>query len=122
MARQLTEKQQAFLDALFNEAEGNPVKALKMAGYAQGVSTTTVMAPLKEEIAERTRDFIATNGPQAVWSMMQVMRSPTDLGNKEKMAAAKDFLDRAGFVKTEKVEVKSESPLFILPPKADENE
>ena len=122
MTRQLTEKQQAFLDALFNEAEGNPVKALKIAGYAQGVSTTTVMAPLKEQIAERTRDFIANNGPQAVWSIMQVMRSPTDLGNKEKMAAAKDFLDRAGFVKTEKVEVKSESPLFILPPKADENE
>lgn len=122
MARQLTEKQQAFLDALFNEAEGNPVQAMKIAGYAQGESTTRVMAPLKEEIAERTRDFIANRGPQAVWSMMQVMRSPTDLGNKEKMAAAKEFLDRAGFVKTEKVEVKAENPLFILPPKADEDE
>jgi hypothetical protein len=33
------------------------------------------------------------------------------------MAAAKDLLDRAGFVKTDKVEVKSDSPLFILPPK-----
>ena len=39
MAKQLTEKQQAFLDALFNEAEGNPAKALKIAGYAQGEST-----------------------------------------------------------------------------------
>lgn len=121
MAQNLTEKQQIFLDALFNEAEGNPVKALKIAGYAEGVSTTKVMAPLKDEIAERTRDFIATNGPQAVWSMMQVMRSPTDLGNKEKMVAAKDFLDRAGFKATEKVEVRSDNPLFILPPKADEN-
>ena len=53
--------------------------------------------------------------------MMHVLENPTDLGNKEKMAAAKDFLDRAGFVKTEKVEVRSESPLFILPPKADED-
>ena len=121
MARELTEKQQAFLNALFNEARGNPVKAKKLAGYADGVSTTSVMAPLKEQIAERTKDFIATSGPQAVWSMMHVMENPTDLGNKEKMAAAKDFLDRAGFVKTEKVEVKSESPLFILPPKADED-
>jgi hypothetical protein len=51
---------------------------------------------------------------------MNVMTNPTDLGNKEKMAAAKDFLDRAGFVKTDKVEVKSESPLFILPPKENE--
>ena len=121
MERQLTEKQQAFLDALFNEAEGNPVKALKIAGYAEGTSSTTVMASLKDEVAERTRDFIAQNGPKAVWSMVQVMQNPTDLGNKEKMAAAKDFLDRAGFVKTEKVEVKAESPLFILPPKADED-
>ena len=120
MARQLTEKQQAFLDALFNEAEGNPVKALKMAGYSQGMSTTTVMAPLKEHIAERTRDFIANNGPQAVWSMMQVMRSPTDLGNKEKMAAAKELLDRAGFSKVEKLEVKSQEPLFILPSKNED--
>ena len=29
MAKNLTEKQQAFIDALFNEAEGNPVMALK---------------------------------------------------------------------------------------------
>ena len=122
MAKNLTEKQQAFIDALFNEAEGNPVMALKMAGYAEGTSTTTVMEPLKAEIAERTRDFIATRGPQAVWSMMQVMRSPTDLGNKEKMAAAKDVLDRSGFIKTEKVEVSAANPLFILPQKDNENE
>ena len=68
-----------------------------------------------------TKKFLATRGPQAAWSMMEILNNPTDLGNKEKMAAAKDLLDRAGFVKTEKVEVKAESPLFILPPKADEN-
>ena len=39
------------------------------------------------------------------------------VGNKEKIAVAKDFLDRAGFVKTDKIEVKAESPLFILPAK-----
>jgi len=53
--------------------------------------------------------------------MLDVMQNPTDLGNKEKMAAAKDLLDRAGFVKTDKVEVRTESPLFILPPKAHED-
>jgi len=46
-----------------------------------------------------------------------VMQDPADLGVKEKMAAAKDLLDRAGFTKTEKVEVKSSDPLFILPAK-----
>ena len=37
--------------------------------------------------------------------------------NKKLKGAAKDLLDRAGFVKTDKVEVKAESPLFILPEK-----
>ena len=46
--------------------------------------------------------------------------NPTDLGNKEKMIAAKDILDRGGFTKTDKVEVTSASPLFILPPKEHE--
>ena len=49
--------------------------------------------------------------------MFEVMNSPTDLGNKEKMAAAKDVLDRSGFIKTEKVEVSAANPLFILPRK-----
>jgi ClpP class serine protease len=122
MSRNLTEKQQKFLDVLFEEAEGDPVQAVKLAGYAEGTSSTTVMNTLVDEVAELTKRFIATRGPQAAWSMLQVMSSPTSLGNKEKMAAAKDFLDRAGFVKTEKVEVKSESPLFILPPKTNEDE
>ena len=39
------------------------------------------------------------------------------------MAAAKDVLDRAGFTKTDKVEVSAANePLFILPAKEDEEE
>ena len=52
--------------------------------------------------------------------MFSVMADPTDLGVKEKMLAAKDILDRAGFTKTDKVEVKAAEPLFILPAKEDE--
>jgi hypothetical protein len=33
------------------------------------------------------------------------------------MAAAKDFLDRAGHKGADKIEIKAESPIFILPPK-----
>lgn len=121
MAKNLTEKQQKFLDVLFEEAQGNPVQAKKLAGYADTVSSTVVMAAVQDQVAELTKQFIATRGPQAAWSMLEVMNNPTNLGNKEKMAAARDFLDRAGFVKTEKVEVKTESPLFILPPKENDN-
>ena len=94
--RNLTEKQNKFLDVLFEEAKGDPSQARKLSGYAETVSTTAT---------------------KAAYSMKQVMDSPTDLGNKEKMVAAKDILDRGGFKATDKVEVTSSSPLFILPPK-----
>ena len=122
MARNLTEKQQKFLEVLFEEAKGNPAKAMKLAGYAHGVPSTNVLNSLQEEVAELTKKFLATRGPQAAWSMMEILDNPTDLGNKEKMTAAKDVLDRSGFIKTEKVEVSAANPLFILPQKANEDE
>ncbi len=122
MARNLTEKQQKFLDVLFEEAGGNLVKAKKLAGYADGVSSKQVAESLAEEIADLTKRFISSSATKAAYSMFEIMNSPTDLGNKEKMAAAKDVLDRSGFIKTEKVEVSAANPLFILPQKADEDE
>ena len=121
MAKQLTEKQQRFLDVLFEEAEGNPVKAKKLAGYSENNSTSAITASLQDEIADLTKKFIASSATKAAYSMHQIMNKPTDLGNREKMMAAKDILDRGGFVKTDKVEVSSSSPLFILPPKEYEN-
>lgn len=117
MARTLTEKQQKFLDVLFEEAQGDPVKAKKLAGYSDAVSSSSVTASLVDEIAELTRKFIAQSSTKAAYTMFSVMNDPTELGVKEKMLAAKDVLDRAGFVKTERVEVKSSEPLFILPAK-----
>ena len=119
--RKLTEKQQIFLDVLFEQAQGDPVRAKRLAGYSDTMSSTTITAALQDEIVELTKKFIATAGSKAAYSMMQVMTNPTDLGNKEKMAAAKDFLDRAGFVKTDKVEIKADNPVFILPPKNNES-
>ena len=117
----LTEKQQKFLDVLFEEARGNPVEAKKLAGYSENVATSSIINSLKEEIADLTKKFISSSATKAAYSMFEVMHSPTDLGNKEKMIAAKDVLDRSGFTKTDKVEVTAASPLFILPPKNDEN-
>ena len=122
MARNLTEKQQKFLDVLFEEAGGNLVTARKLAGYADGVSSKAIAESLSEEIAELTKRFISSSAVKAAYSMFEVMNNPTDLGNKEKMAAAKDVLDRSGFIKTEKVEVSAANPLFILPQKANEDE
>jgi len=115
--RELTEKQQLFLDVLFEEAEGDPLKAKKLAGYSSNVPTSSVTASLVDEIAELTRKFIAQSSTKAAYTMFKVMGATDMLGAKERMAAAKDLMDRAGFVKTEKVEVSTSEPLFILPAK-----
>lgn len=117
--RNLTEKQQLFLEVLFEEAKGDATQARKLAGYAETVSTSSVVNSLQDEISERTKKFISTTATKAAFSMKQIMDSPTDLGNKEKMAAAKDILDRGGFKPSDKVEVATSNPLFILPPKND---
>lgn len=120
MAKQLTEMQQKFLDVLFEEANGNFAVAKEMAGYSKNVSVKNVVTPLEEEIMEATRKYMLRSSVKAAMAITNVIDSPTDLGNKEKLSAAKDILDRAGFKATEKVEVKTSSPLFILPSKVDD--
>ena len=43
MARNLTDKQQRFLEVLFEEAKGDPVQAKKLAGYADSVASTSIV-------------------------------------------------------------------------------
>lgn len=121
MERNLTEKQQKFLEVLFEEAEGNFVQAKKLAGYSDNVATSVIVESLEDEIADLVKKYLARSGVKAAYTMYQAMTNPTDLGVKEKMAAAKDILDRGGFKATDKVEVKAETPLFILPAKSDES-
>lgn len=120
--RKLTEKQQKFLDVLFEEAQGNFVTAKRLAGYSENVYTKHIVDTLEEEIYELTKKYISKLGVKAAWSLQEVMTNPTDLGNKEKMAAAKDILDRGGFKPTEKVDVKSDTPVFILPAKTKDSD
>lgn len=117
MARQLTEMQQKFLDVLFEEARGDYVLAKKLAGYSDTYSTKHIVEALEDEIFELTKKFITRSGVKAAYSMKEVMDDPTALGNKEKMLAAKDILDRGGFKAKEEVKVESNTPLFILPSK-----
>lgn len=120
--RKLTDKQQKFLDVLFNEAKGNFVEAKKLAGYSENVATQSIVDSLEDEIYNLTKKYIAGTGVKAAVAMNQIIDNPTDLGNKEKMQAAKDILDRAGYKPKEKLEVETKDPLFILPPKKDDAE
>ena len=122
MARVLTEKQQRFLDVLFDEANGDAVEAKKLAGYDPTSSTSAIVETLKDEIGEKTRSYLARMAPKAAMSMVGALYDPTELGIKEKMVAAKDLLDRAGLGKVDKVDVTSGGGVFYLPPKEGSNE
>jgi hypothetical protein len=123
MARNLTEKQQKFLEVLFEEAGGDVVQAKKLAGYGEQSSTTAIVESLKDEIGDRTRSYFARTAPKAAMAMVGALSDPTELGIRDKMSAAKDLLDRAGLGKVDRVDVSSSSGgVFILPSKEGTNE
>ena len=118
MARQLTDKQQTLLNVLFEEAGGDLVQAKKLAGYADTSSTSEIVKGLKEEILEATQMYMARNAPKAAMAMVGGLYDPTELGIRDKMAAAKELLDRTGLVKTEKMQVEASGGVMLMPPKA----
>jgi hypothetical protein len=122
MSRVLTDMQRAFIDALLSdECKGKPSLAKQKAGYADSVSTTTIMAGLQEEITEATRRYLALHGPAAAFAMTKSlgMDGPVPPDSRERMAAAREILDRGvGVVKTDRLEVSAvKAGIVFLPPK-----
>jgi len=117
MTRQYTENQVKFLDVLFDEAGGDVATAKKLAGYADGTSTTVVVKSLKEEILDATQQYMARNAPKAAVAMASALIDPTELGLRDKMSAAKELLDRTGLIKTEKIQVEASGGVMLMPPK-----
>ena len=119
----MTEQQETFLNALFGEANGNFRQAMNIAGYASTEYPARLIRTLKSDIIERAENMLAANAPKAVLSMSGVLDDPSALGNRERLAAAKEILDRAGIVKTEKIEHKgTASAVVILPPLEEDND
>ena len=114
MARQLTENQQNFLEVLFDQAAGDVVLAKKLSGYSDNTPTRIIL--------DATRSYFARTAPRAAFALGNAVNDPTELGIKEKMIAAKDVLDRAGLIKTDKVDIQASSSVFYLPPKEGNNE
>ena len=118
MTRELNDKQQKFLEVLFEEAGGDVVAAKKLAGYSENTPTTAIVKGLKEEILEATQMYMARNAPKAAMAVTGALYDPTELGIRDKMAAAKELLDRTGLIKTEKVQVEAAGGVMLMPPKA----
>ena len=118
MARELNERQQKFLEVLFEDAGGDVVAAKKLAGYSDNTPTTAIVKGLKEEILDATQMYMARNAPKAAIAMTHALFDPTELGIRDKMSAAKELLDRTGLVKTEKMQVEASGGVMLMPPKA----
>jgi hypothetical protein len=65
---------------------------------------------------------MARVAPKAAVAMGSALVDPTELGIRDKMTAARDLLDRTGFMKTEKINVESSGGVFVLPAKEGKNE
>jgi len=117
--RELTERQQKFLDVLFDQAGGDVVQAKLLAGYSEHTSTSSVVASMKEEIMEATQMYMSRNAPKAAVAMVSGLDDPTQLGIRDRLSASKELLDRVGLVKTEKVQVEASGGVMLLPPKKD---
>ena len=117
--RELTDKQQKFLDCLI-QTGGDPKYAAELAGYAEG-SYFQVIKSLKNEIIDLASQLLAQSAPQAAMKLVQVMNTDDPMPQANvRLQAAQTILDRTGLGKQDKLDVSVDSDagsLFILPAK-----
>ena len=117
--RQLTEKQQSFLDYLV-ETQGDAKQAAELAGYSSHYHH--VVKSLKNEILELTNEILANSAPKAAFKLVEIMESSRPIVQaNNKLAAAQTLLDRVGVSKVDKVDVNhsvNSSGIFLMPNKS----
>lgn len=114
----LTVLQYKFLEALFGDADGDPLKAMELAGYKHR-HTAFVLDALREEIVKRAEGYLALNSYDAAKSIVGLMKDPAQEGGKLKLDAARDILDRIGVKKTEASTGGTKVGIFIFPEKRE---
>ena len=120
-SKQLTEKQQKFLDCLI-ETNGNPKEAAEMAGYSG--NNYQVVKSLKNEIIDLATDVLAHSAPEAAFKLVDIMQTDRPIPQiANKLQAAQTILDRVGVTKKERLEVNHNTSggVFILRAKNDVN-
>lgn len=120
MRRQgITEQQKLFVDEYLRLRKQNGKQAAINAGYSektaqsqasQMLNKTNVKNYLKErekKLEDDLRNEFFFDAIEARKEMYKIMKSGT-ASDRDKLTAAKDFLDRAGFKADSKIEVKGE--------------
>ena len=120
MKKELTVKQQSFLDHLVDTG-GDPREAAELAGYAKNAHWQVAHA-LKNEIIELASNILAQSAPKAAMKLVDVMDSNTPIPQANiRLQAAQTILDRTGLGRKDNLDVnhKVEGGLFILTAKEE---
>lgn len=116
--RNFTPKQKKFLK-LFAENDFQDAKAIAdKAGYKGGY--WQLINSLKDEIKMISENILLAAAPEAAASLVGVMNADKPVPNAQnRLAAAKEVLDRSGVVKVDKqqVDIGVSGGLFLLPVK-----
>lgn len=118
----LTEKEEYFLDVLFDKHRGNIRAAMDDAGFPKTLPTRQLTSKLKDEIVKASKDYLASNTAKATISVVSVLDDPTAPGQNTVIKAAKEILDRTGVVSEEDMNKVVERNIFILPAKRTDDD
>lgn len=116
----LSEKQELFLDALFQNG-GNLHAAAEVAGYSPG-SVSWLRERLADEIVERTRTMLAGQSLKAANKLVSLVDSQDiERADELRMRAAEAILNRVGLGKQETMNhnVQAIHGVVLLPPKKE---
>ena len=116
----LTEKQESFLEVLF-ENGGNVNAAAESAGYSK-TSVSWLREHLADEIVDRTRTMLAGQSLKAANKLVNLIDTPAiERGDDLRMKAAEAILNRVGLGKQETINhnVQAVHGVVLLPPKKE---
>ena len=120
--RKYTEKQQSFLDAMYDSNTGDIRQAMTIAGYDSSAPSTFLLQSLSSELIEIATHTLAKNAPRAANKIVDIMLSDMPIPQvNQKLQAAQTLLDRVGVVKEQKMNVEHNvsGGIFIIPAKEE---
>ena len=107
-SKELTKKQESFLEAYFAEGDktfGNITQSLLHAGYSE-TSRSSVSKAMRPYIIEKAKELLATTTANAVGQIKEALtgnRTEPIARQKLRFEAATDILDRCGISKRQEV-------------------
>ena len=120
--RTYTEKQQSFLNAMYESKTGDVRQAMLVAGYEEKSPSTFLLQSLSNELIEIASHTLAKNAPRAANKIVDIMTSDIPIPQvNQKLQAAQTLLDRVGVVKEQKMNIEHNvsGGIFIMPAKEE---